>query len=273
MSYDGGLKALRAKMLSQSTGRDVAEERGVESFIPARGGEQPQQEDTQDMISRGATWLADIRKASAEFKAANATGNEHNRVASAGAKTGLASAVDNFARGLSSEVEGKEEEKKPEEGFVPRRPTSSGGPKGDRELDIGIPVPVDAKMGGVLDAIAAVESKGSGDYEAVGPVVQKGMYKGQRAYGRYQVMEGNIPSWSKAALGKTISLEEFKASPKAQDAIAAHQLQKSKDKFGTWEDAASVWFSGRPFSNKNNANDGYTSVPEYISKFRKNYVG
>ena len=36
------------------------------------------------------------------------------------------------------------------------------------------------------EAIAAVESRGSGGYAAVGPVVEKGMYAGQRAYGRYR---------------------------------------------------------------------------------------
>ncbi|MEM7318838.1 MAG: hypothetical protein AAF408_07425, partial [Pseudomonadota bacterium] len=41
------------------------------------------------------------------------------------------------------------------------------------------------------DAIASIESAGSGDYSAVGPETGKG-----RAYGRYQVMDFNIPQWT-----------------------------------------------------------------------------
>ena len=120
--------------------------------------------------------------------------------------------------------------------------------------------------------MAAVESAGSGDYKALGPVVNKGMYKGQRAYGRYQVMEGNIGPWTEAALGRRLTKDEFLADPKAQDAVAAHQLQMSKDKHGTWEDAVSVWFSGRPMAQAGNADDGYLSTPQYINKFRRNFV-
>jgi len=273
MSYDGGLKALRAKMLSQATGKEVAEERGVESFISSRGNEQPQQESSQDILSRGATWLADIRKASAEFKAANEAGNAYTKISSGGTDSGVASAMDSLARGLSSKVGGKEEEATPEErkeAFIAKRSDSSPSSYAPRRG--GEPVPKEANIRDVLDALAAVESRGSGDYAAVGPKVNKGMYKGQRAYGRYQVMEGNIAPWTKAAIGKPYTKEEFLSNEAAQDAVAAHQLQKSFDKYGTWEDAASVWFSGRPFTTKNTANDDYTSVPEYINKFRRNFV-
>lgn len=121
------------------------------------------------------------------------------------------------------------------------------------------------------EAIAAVESRGSGDYAAVGPVVEKGMYAGQRAYGRYQVMEGNIGPWTKEALGREMTREEFMADPKAQDAVVEFQLRKSFQQFGTYDDAASVWFSGQPASRSQNRSDGFTSAPDYIRKFRRNF--
>src|SRR6188768_1880976 len=52
-------------------------------------------------------------------------------------------------------------------------------------------------MSQVRDAIAAIESKGSGDYNAVG--VDTG--KGDHALGRYQVMGSNVAPWAKQYLG------------------------------------------------------------------------
>lgn len=122
------------------------------------------------------------------------------------------------------------------------------------------------------EAIAAVESRGSGDYAAIGPVVTKGMYKGQRAYGRYQVMEGNIGPWTKEVFGKPMTTEEFMNDPEAQDAVVENQLRKSYEKFGTYDDAASVWFSGQPYDPSSRKSDGSTTVPEYVKKFRRFFV-
>ena len=116
-------------------------------------------------------------------------------------------------------------------------------------------------------ALAMVES--GGNYSAVGPVVEKGSFAGQRAYGKYQVMEGNIGPWTQEILGKRYSVEEFLNDPKAQDAVAQYRLQQSYDQYGNWEDAASVWFSGRPMAEAGNDTDGYHTVPEYIDKFKQ----
>ena len=121
------------------------------------------------------------------------------------------------------------------------------------------------------EALAAVESRGSGDYAAIGPVVEKGMYKGQRAYGRYQVMEGNIGPWTREVFGKAMTVDEFMADPKAQDAVVEHQLKKSYNKYGNFDDAASVWFSGLPVSKAGNRSDNFTTVPEYVKKFRRHF--
>ena len=63
------------------------------------------------------------------------------------------------------------------------------------------------------NAIASIESQGSGDYKAIGPITNR---QGNRAYGRYQVMASNIPAWTKQALGQEMTPDQFLASPEAQ---------------------------------------------------------
>lgn len=129
--------------------------------------------------------------------------------------------------------------------------------------------PVSGDTVQALEALAAVESRGSGDYAAIGPTVEKGMYAGDRAYGRYQVMGKNVPAWTEEILGKRMTPEEFLNNPAAQDLVAAHRLNQAYEKHGTWEDAASVWFSGRPLAEAGEASDGYLTVPAYVHKFRR----
>jgi hypothetical protein len=102
------------------------------------------------------------------------------------------------------------------------------------------------------NAIASIESAGSGGYSALGPNV-----RGDRAYGKYQVMGANIPSWTKEALGYSMTPEEFLASPEAQDAVFDHRFGGYVQKYGP-EGAASMWFSGDPTP------DGDS---DYVSKF------
>ena len=91
------------------------------------------------------------------------------------------------------------------------------------------------------------------------------------AYGKYQIMGDNIASWSKEALGRTLTLEGFKNNPQAQEQIARYRFKKEFDKYKNPDDVASVWFSGRP-AKGNYAKDSLgTSVPAYLAKFRKNY--
>lgn len=113
------------------------------------------------------------------------------------------------------------------------------------------------------EAIAAIES--SGRYNAVGPVTNRG----DRAYGRYQVMGANIPSWTKAALGYSMTPQQFINDPAAQDAVFHHQFGSYIEKYGNADDAASVWFTGRPMSQGANARDVTgTSGSEYVRRFR-----
>lgn len=115
------------------------------------------------------------------------------------------------------------------------------------------------------DAIASIESAGSGGYGAVGPNTGKG-----RAYGRYQVMDFNIGPWTKEVLGRPLTPEEFLADQRAQDAVFDAKFGQSVKKYGNPEDAASIWFTGRPASQGGNAQDVLgTTGNQYVSKFRQ----
>jgi len=120
-------------------------------------------------------------------------------------------------------------------------------------------------MSAIQDAFAAVESDGSGGYAAVGPETGKG-----RAYGRYQVMDFNIGPWTREVLGQELTPEQFLTNPQAQDAVFSAKIGGYMDEYGSLEDAASMWFSGRPYAG-NTRSDGYLSVPQYVSKVRANY--
>ena len=119
------------------------------------------------------------------------------------------------------------------------------------------------------DAIASIESAGSGDYSALGPQTKTG----DRAVGRYQVMGANIPEWTKAALGRSMTPEEFAASPEAQDAVFDHRFGQYVQKYGP-EGAAKAWFAGEGGMSKGGARDSLgTSVAEYAGKFTRHMGG
>ena len=84
--------------------------------------------------------------------------------------------------------------------------------------------------------------------------------------GKYQIMPGNLPSWSKAALGREVSVEEFMNNPQLQDSIASHKMEEIFNKYGSVEDVASIWFSGQPLARAGTAKDVLgTTVPSYVS--------
>lgn len=118
-------------------------------------------------------------------------------------------------------------------------------------------------MSAYADAIASIESAGSGDYAALGPLTKKG----NRAYGRYQVMDFNVGPWTEAALGKRMSPQEFLSDPAAQDAVFNHRFGGYVNQYGP-EGAASMWFTGRPHAP--NAKDILgTSGAGYVGKFNR----
>lgn len=117
-------------------------------------------------------------------------------------------------------------------------------------------------------AVSKIESGSpEGNYQAVGPITETG----DRAYGRHQVMGKNIPVWTKEVLGKAMTPQEFLADKDAQDAVFNAKFGQSAQKFGTPQDAASVWFSGKPLAAAGNRQDiTGTTVPQYVSNFTRN---
>lgn len=120
-----------------------------------------------------------------------------------------------------------------------------------------------------MSRIARNESDGSGGYKALGPVLSSGMYKGQRAIGKYQVMEGNITPWAKELLGINITPQQFYANPQLQDRLVSAKMNQYYKKYGNWADVASAWFTGGPVSVANaKKKDAFgTSGAQYVNKF------
>jgi len=117
-------------------------------------------------------------------------------------------------------------------------------------------------LNNAANALGSVES--GNDYSRLGPVLKSG----DRAHGYYQVMGNNIPSWTKEVLGRAMTPDEFLKNPDAQDSVFMAKFGQAAQKYGNLDDAASVWFSGRPMSKAGNASDGFNTVPEYVAKFR-----
>lgn len=108
-------------------------------------------------------------------------------------------------------------------------------------------------------SIVAQES--GGDYSAVGPVTSYG-----RAYGRYQVLESNIWSWTKKFYGKNLTPTQFLANHEAQDAVARGQLKSYWDKYGA-RGAAAAWYGGEgsvKLHNSTNSQQGGPSIKDYV---------
>lgn len=115
----------------------------------------------------------------------------------------------------------------------------------------------------LMGAIGKLES--SNNYQSVGPMTKKG----DRAFGRYQVMGANIPAWTKEVLGRSLTPSEFLQDQRAQDAVAQAKLGGYLNKYGNINDAAALWFSGRPLKNNQSKDILGTSVPDYIKKINQ----
>lgn len=115
------------------------------------------------------------------------------------------------------------------------------------------------------EAIAAVESEGSGGYRAIGPRTRTGDF----AIGRYQVMASNVPQWTYEATGRAMSPQQFYASPEAQDAVFRHRFGQYVQQYGNPYDAASAWFTGRPLSRGGASSDGYINGYTYVNRFAR----
>lgn len=94
--------------------------------------------------------------------------------------------------------------------------------------------------------------------------------KGRQALGKYQVMDFNLAPWTKEVFGREMTKDEFLNSEQAQDELFKNKFGGYAAKYGSPQEAASVWFSGRPMAAAGNASDRFgTTVPSYVTKFNK----
>jgi len=148
---------------------------------------------------------------------------------------------------------------------APQSNPSAGGMADAAPVQAGSP-----DLSKMAEAIASIESRGSGDYAALGPVTRTG----DRAYGKYQVMGANIPQWTEAALGQRLTPEQFAQSPEAQDAVFKHRFGQYVQQTGNPADAASMWFTGKPLAQgAGKADQLGTTGQAYADKFMRAYAG
>lgn len=103
-----------------------------------------------------------------------------------------------------------------------------------------------------LHAISGRES--GGNYSAVN--------RDSGALGKYQVMPGNVASWTKAATGKSYTPQQYLASPQLQETTAQYMLKNYYNKYGP-AGAAVSWYSGEGNAKKYMANP---NAPQYTRK-------
>jgi hypothetical protein len=125
-------------------------------------------------------------------------------------------------------------------------------------------VSIDQAMEGIHGA-ETPGYKGDAAYSARGPVVKEGPYAGQQAIGKYQVMPGNLPSWLKEAGMPAMSEDEFAGSKDAQEQLFKTRFGGLMEKYGSFNKAANVWFTGKPDPDPNKG-DGYNTPPQYLQK-------
>lgn len=92
------------------------------------------------------------------------------------------------------------------------------------------------------------QQESGGNYGAVGPWVGS-----DRAYGRYQVMGANIPSWTAKYYGRRLTPQEYLNNRAAQDAVVRGVLGGYYNRYGA-AGAAAMWYSGQSNPNKTYGN-------------------
>ena len=119
-------------------------------------------------------------------------------------------------------------------------------------------------------AIKSVESAHvSQPYRALGKIITRPDGSKDRAYGAYQVMGANIPSWTQEVLGVALTPRQFLADERAQDAVFDVKFGQNLRRYNNFQDAASVWHSGRPLAQAQNASDGNMRTVDYVRRATK----
>lgn len=105
---------------------------------------------------------------------------------------------------------------------------------------------------------AIKQQESGGDYSVVN--------SSSGAIGAYQVMPSNVASWTKQALGYSLTPAQFRSNPAAQDAVANTILGGYYDQYGA-RGAAAMWYSGQPDPSKTYGNPPvYKYVSDVLSK-------
>lgn len=110
---------------------------------------------------------------------------------------------------------------------------------------------------------AIKQQESGGNYGALGQYVG-----GDRAYGAYQIMGNNIPTWTQQALGYSLTPEQYLANKQAQNQTAKYHLWNYFKRYGP-EDAARAWnqgVAGMQASPQNGA-DYANSVMGYMNQY------
>jgi hypothetical protein len=94
--------------------------------------------------------------------------------------------------------------------------------------------------------------------------------RGRTALGAYQILDTNLASWSRAALGRVVSQAEFLRSPHLQDQIFRHRFGQYVQKYGP-HGAARAWLGGEGAARgQTGGADRFGSTPHsYASKFMR----
>jgi len=117
-------------------------------------------------------------------------------------------------------------------------------------------------------------NESSNDYSRLGPIItnRNSAYYNDRAYGAYQVMGRNIPSWTEQALGRRMTPQEFLRDRRAQDQVFDYHFGRAmRQHGGSLQDAASIWHSGQPLSRAQDRSDGYMTTPDYVARYMRFY--
>lgn len=122
----------------------------------------------------------------------------------------------------------------------------------------------------IANALAMYES-GNNPGKTGSTKVTKGQYAGENALGKYQIMPGNLPQWSKEAFGREVSKEEFLRTPELQDQVALTQIKKLYSKYGNEKDVFSSWLTGKPLGSSNAKDDNGVGANQYVNEVSKYY--
>jgi len=96
---------------------------------------------------------------------------------------------------------------------------------------------------------------------------------GRTALGAYQVLDTNLDAWSRAAIGRPVSRDEFLRTPHIQDKVFHHRFGHYVRKYGP-HGAARAWLGGEGAARGGGGADRFGTTPHaYAAKFLREAGG